>query len=136
MKASSFSFKIATVMALAGIAMGIGMAASHDHSLMPAHAHLNLLGWVSLFLFGIYYKLNPNTDASRLAVIQVGVWTLGTVVLTAGVAALHLGNAGAEPAAAIGSLVLLAGMLLFTLLVFRPAAADRISPAVAMTPAE
>jgi hypothetical protein len=53
MKASSFSFKIATVMALAGIAMGIGMAASHDHSLMPAHAHLNLLGWVSLFLFGI-----------------------------------------------------------------------------------
>ena len=60
MKASLFSFKTATIMALAGIGMGIGMAASHDHSLMPVHAHLNLLGWVSLFLFGIYYKLNPK----------------------------------------------------------------------------
>jgi cbb3-type cytochrome oxidase subunit 1 len=136
MKASTFSFRTATVMALVGIGMGIGMAASHDHSLMPVHAHLNLLGWVSLFLFGIYYKLNPNTDASRLATIQAGTWAVGTVVLAAAVTALHLGHAGAEPIAAIGSLILLAGMLLFTLLVFRPVAADRVTPAAVMTPAE
>ena len=37
----------------AAATMGIGMAASQNHSIMPAHAHLNLLGWVSLFLFGI-----------------------------------------------------------------------------------
>jgi hypothetical protein len=136
MKASTFSFRTATVMALAGIGMGIGMAASHDHSLMPVHAHLNLLGWVSLFLFGIYYKLNPNTDSSRLAIVQSGVWAFGTVVLTVAVAALHLGHAGAEPVAAIGSLILLGGMLLFTLLVFRPVSTDRVTPAVALTPAE
>jgi hypothetical protein len=38
------------------------MAASRDHSSTPAHAHLNLLGWVSLFLFGIYYRMHPTAD--------------------------------------------------------------------------
>jgi hypothetical protein len=38
--------------------------------------------------------------------------------------------------AAVGSLIVLAAMMLFTVLVFRPAAADRRSPAAALTPAE
>lgn len=135
MKASSLSFKTATLLAIVGMGMGIGMAMSHDHTLMPVHAHLNLLGWVSLFLFGIYYKLHPVTDSSRLAVTQVGLWTVGTLVLTAGVAAIYLGNPGAEPVAAIGSLIVLAAMLLFTALVFRPAP-DRAAPSVRLTPAE
>jgi len=52
MQASAFSFRAATLFALAGIGMGIAMGVMHDHAVMPAHAHLNLLGWVSLFLFG------------------------------------------------------------------------------------
>ena len=79
--------------------MGIGMAMAHDHSIMPAHAHLNLLGWVSLFLFGIYYKLNPALERSRLALVQVVVWSIGTVVLTFAVAAIHLGYQAADPLA-------------------------------------
>jgi hypothetical protein len=37
---------------LAGIAMGI----QQNFALGPAHAHLNLIGGVLLFLFGPYYK--------------------------------------------------------------------------------
>src|ERR687894_233930 len=92
MNASSLSFRLAVLFVIAGMAMGIGMAASHDHSIMPAHAHLNLLGWVSLFLFGIYYKLHPALERSRIAFVQVVVWSGGTVVLTAAVAAIHLGH--------------------------------------------
>jgi hypothetical protein len=136
MRASTLSFRAATLFALCGMAMGIAMAASRDHSVMPAHAHLNLLGWVSLFLFGIYYKLNPVTDRSRLALVQVGVWAFGTVVLTIAVAAIHMGYDAFDPIAAVGSLIVLAAMVLFTVLVFRPAAADRRSPAAALTPAE
>ena len=65
MTASSLSFRTAVVLALLGILMGIIMAATHDHSLMPAHAHLNLLGWVSLFLFGIYYRLYHRYEQTR-----------------------------------------------------------------------
>jgi hypothetical protein len=135
MKASTLSFRIACLFALAGISMGIGMAASGDHSLMPAHAHLNLLGWVSLFLFGVYYHLYPAVGAKRLAMTHVVAWSAGTFVLILAVAALHLGYGAFEPLAAIGSLVMLAAFGIFTVLVFRSGAPAR-SPAVSLTPAE
>jgi cbb3-type cytochrome oxidase subunit 1 len=119
MKASTLSFRLAVLFVVAGMAMGIGMAASQDHSIMPAHAHLNLLGWVSLFLFGIYYERRPTLDASRLATIQVWLWSAGTVVLTIAVAAIHLGYTAADPVAGLASLLVLAAMLLFGYFVFR-----------------
>ena len=84
MKASSLSFQAAVVLVVAGMIWGIVMAASGDHAAMPAHAHLNLLGWVSLFLFGIFYHLHPALDRSRAAMVQVWVWIVGTVILFGG----------------------------------------------------
>jgi hypothetical protein len=136
MTASSLSFKLAVLFVITGMAMGIGMAMAHDHSIMPAHAHLNLLGWVSLFLFGIYYKLNPALERSRLALVQVVVWSIGTVVLTFAVAAIHLGYQAADPLAGLASFIVLGAMLLFAYLVFRPATAERAEPLIRLTPAE
>jgi peptidoglycan/LPS O-acetylase OafA/YrhL len=136
MTASSLSFKLAVLFVIAGMAMGIGMAASQDHSIMPAHAHLNLLGWVSLFLFGIYYERRPVLDTSRLALVQVIVWSIGTVILTVAVAALHLGYAAFDPVAAIASLIVLAAMVLFAYFVFRPARNVAPSQTPRLTPAE
>ncbi len=136
MKASVLSFRIAVLFALAGIGMGIAMAIARDHAAMPAHAHLNLLGWVSLFLFGLYYRLNPALDVSRLARVQVGVWSFGTAVLTVAVAAIHMGYEAADPVAAVGSLIVLAAMLLFAVLVFRPRLGTRMISPAALAPAE
>src|SRR3954464_7783691 len=118
MKASVVSFRAAVLFALLGMGMGIAMAIARDHAAMPAHAHLNLLGWVSLFLFGLYYRLHPALDVSRLALVQVGVWSFGTVVLTVAVAAIHMGYEAADPVAAAGALIVLAAMALFAVLVF------------------
>ena len=136
MTASSLSFRLAVIFVIVGMAMGIGMAISRDHSIMPAHAHLNLLGWVSLFLFGIYYERRPALDASRLALIQVGLWSLGTVALTVAVAAIHLGYEAADPFAGVASLMVLGAMMLFGYFIFRPASASSQHPLVRMTPAE
>lgn len=119
MKTSSTSFKVSCLFAIAGLSMGIGMAASQDHTLMPAHAHLNLLGWVSLFLFGVFYRLHPALETSRLAMTQIVVWSVGTAFLTVAVAALHLGYAAFEPVAAVSALLLLGSLGLFSVLVFR-----------------
>jgi cbb3-type cytochrome oxidase subunit 1 len=124
MRASSLSFRAAVLVAIAGMGWGISMAISQDHSTMPAHAHLNLLGWVMLFLFGIYYRMNPALDSGRLATAQVWIWLAGTAVLTYGVAKLHSGDMSGEPFAAAGSLVLLADMLLFAWFVFRTEASS------------
>lgn len=119
MKASTLSFKAAVLFVLVGMVWGIQMAMSGDHSAFPAHAHLNLLGWVSLFLFGIFYHLNPSLDQSRAAQFQVWIWIAGTVILVTGVALIHTGQQIGDPIAAVGSLIALADMAVFAWLVFR-----------------
>ena len=113
MKASLICYPMSILLGLIGMGWGIEMAMSQDHSAMPAHAHLNLLGWVSLFLFGVFYHLHPATDRSKIARIQVYSWIVGTVVLTIGVGLVHTGHEGGNPVAAIGSIIVVLGMLLF-----------------------
>ena len=119
MKASSLSFLTAVVVVLVGMAWGLYMAISQDHSTLAAHAHLNLLGWVSLFLFGVFYRLHPALDGARIARLQVWIWLAGTAILTIGVAMIHSGRPSGEPFAGVGSIIVLADMLLFGWLVLR-----------------
>ena len=101
---------------------------------IPGHAHLNLLGWVSLFLFGIYYRLNPLLDRSKAALAQVGIWCSHGGDGDRGRPCAH-GHEAGDPIAAFGSLVLFAGMIHFGWFVFRgerAPARDQLS----MAPAE
>ncbi|MBS0527152.1 MAG: hypothetical protein JSS04_26225 [Proteobacteria bacterium] len=135
MRASSLSFRGAVLCVIAGMAWGLQMAISDDHSAFPAHAHLNLVGWVSLFLIGIYYRLHPALERARSAHLQVWSWLVGTVVMAIGVGLVHTGTEAGEPLAAAGSLMVFVSMLLFAWLVFRSERAGEASrPAVA--PAE
>ena len=134
MKASSLSFQAAVLFVIAGMIWGIVMAISEDHSAMPAHAHLNLLGWVSLFLFGIYYRLHPALEGAKSAFVQIWIWIIGTIVLTIGVGLVHSGHPVGDPIAAVGSFIVLFDMVLFGWLVFRAGQSDKslqpsISPA-------
>jgi hypothetical protein len=119
MKASSLSFQAAVLMVVAGMIWGLVMAISGNHAAMPAHAHLNLLGWVSLFLFGIFYHLHPAIDDSRTAMVQVCIWIVATVTMTTGVGLIYSGHEMGDPIAAVGSLGVLLGMLVFGWLVYR-----------------
>jgi hypothetical protein len=119
MRASTVSFCSAVCLGIIGMVIGIIMAASGNHSVYPAHAHLNLIGWVSLFLIGIFYRFHPALDTSRVALIHVVVWIFGTIVLTCGIAAIFLGRSELEPVAITGSLIVLGAMLMFAFLVFR-----------------
>ena len=118
-RASVLSLRGAVLMAVVGMIWGIVMGISENHSSFPAHAHLNLLGWVSLFLFGIYYHLHPALDRDLLALMQVWVWITATIVVAVGVALVTSGHTVGEPIAAIGSLVILADMVLFGWLLYR-----------------
>lgn len=119
MRASTLSFRFAVCLGIVGMTIGIIMAASGNHSVFPAHAHLNLLGWVSLFLIGIFYRLHPALDTSRVALVHVVIWIFGTIVLTCGVMAIYLGRPDLEIIAVAGSLTVLGAMLMFAYFVFR-----------------
>jgi hypothetical protein len=56
------------VVLLVGMFAGILMGIEQDFQLAPAHANLNLIGSILLFLFGLYCRLIPgrrDLDAGR-----------------------------------------------------------------------
>ncbi len=44
---------------LVGISFGIYMGSSGDHSYAPLHAHINLLGFTLMTVFGVLYRVFP-----------------------------------------------------------------------------
>ncbi|MCY0094863.1 hypothetical protein [Hoeflea ulvae] len=100
-----------------GMIWGIEMAISGDHMLAPAHAHLNLVGWATLALFGLYYTLTPSAGATLLAKIHLGLAIAGVVVMVPGIAIVLKG--GGEAVAATGSMLTAASMLVFLYTVFK-----------------
>jgi hypothetical protein len=46
------------------------MGVNEDLQLVAVHTHINLVGWASLALFGVIYRLYPELAASRLALVH------------------------------------------------------------------
>jgi hypothetical protein len=74
------------VVLLCGMVLGIVMGVRERFVQQPAHAHLNLIGGVMPFLFGLYYRLFPKAGESRLAQWQGWPHITGRVQLPAGAA--------------------------------------------------
>jgi len=110
-------FTSAVVYVTLGMVFGIWMSASHDHGLAPAHAHLNLVGWVTMALFGLYYHLVPAAAESRLAVLHFAVATIGVWLMIPGIVLAIRGTT--ELPAVLGSFATLGSMLIFLVVVLR-----------------
>ena len=122
-------FRISVSLGLICIILGIVMGIRQDFVLMPAHAHLNLLGFVTLFLSALYYRVVPEAAASRLARYQAIVSVAGAVVFPIGIACVLLGgHERFEPVVVAGALTVLLGMALFAVIVFRTSGQERAMP--------
>ena len=110
--------KVAVLFALTGMALGIHMAITGNHNQPQAHAHINLVGWVTLMLFGLYYKCFPEAGTGKLALAHFWLSTLGAITINVGVYIIYAGTPEADPVAAIGSIAVILGMLAFAINVF------------------
>jgi len=125
-------FRISVSLGLIGIVLGIVMGIRQDFVLMPAHAHLNLLGFVTMFLSALYYRVVPEAAASALARYQAIVSVAGAVVFPIGIGCVLLGGHDRfEPVVVAGALTVLLGMALFAVIVFRTCGQERTTPAAA-----
>lgn len=118
---SDWFFKAAIVFLVVGIAIGLHMSISGVHNVAGAHAHINLLGWVTSAIFGVYYALNPAKAEGRLPMVHFGVYVVGVIVMTIALYLLLGGNAAVEPFVAAGSIITFVGVLVFGYVVFAPA---------------
>lgn len=113
MKVSYFCFAAAACAGLVGMCLGIVMGITQDFTLSPAHAHLNLLGWVTMALYGLYHR-GVVRSRQRLAWTQVGMAAVGFPLMSGGLGVyLGMGMEGAVPFVVAGSLLCVGSMLLF-----------------------
>jgi hypothetical protein len=123
---------LAAIMLTAGVGLGIRMGIVHDFSLAPVHAHINLVGWASLALFGIVYRLYPQMAESRLAGLHFILAAPAAVMFPIGIALSILAE---RPLVAIvASLLWMAGVLIFLANLVRQA--FRSAPAPVLAAAE
>lgn len=113
-------FAIAPLYVLVGMSLGIYMGASDDHSLYPAHAHLNLIGWVTMALYGTFYALARDAS-SRLAWTTFWLNNVAVVVMFPSLALVL--KFGEQPQyilpLAISEFLALGAMLCFTISVWQ-----------------
>lgn len=125
-----FCFIIAASAGLGGMGLGIWMGIAHDFALAPVHAHINLLGWVTLSLYGLYHRGVARTDR-RLAWAQVGSAALGFAMLTTAMAfMLGAGVVAFLPVAIAGALLCLISMALFIAILVHDAVRMAAAPEV------
>src|ERR1700742_981362 len=110
---------VSVVILLIGMLAGVAMGMQEDFALQPAHAHLNLVGGVLLFLFGLYYRLIPAAGASRLAKIQGWLHIIGGIVFPVGVAVVILKGDAFVALPIVGSLIVVVAIALFAVIVFQ-----------------
>ena len=62
-RVSLWFFAVAPIYVLVGMGFGIWMGAAQNFALAPAHAHLNLIGWVTMALYGTFYAVAREAPA-------------------------------------------------------------------------
>lgn len=118
-KIAKMYFVTAICFLVAGILVGLKMSITRDFAAAGAHAHINLLGWVTMAIFGTFHALNPRGAGTLLAKLQYYVYTGGVIVMTPALYLLLTGNPSMEPVVGAASLVVFSGVLMFAAIIFR-----------------
>lgn len=111
---------VSTIFALAGMLYGMYMAGSENHMLAGAHAHNNLLGWVTTAIYGLYYA-RVSVAVTRLAVVHFWVTLVANLIFPVGIALAILQQTSLL--AAIGGGLEIISMLIFAYTVWTHRAA-------------
>ncbi|MFN3835837.1 MAG: TonB-dependent receptor [Glycocaulis sp.] len=88
MKVEKLHIVIGLLYALAGMALGMVMAESGDHTQHVTHAHALLVGFVVSSLYAVFYRL-WGLAQGLLALIQFALHHIGTIVMVAGLYILY-----------------------------------------------
>lgn len=75
--------RIAAIFGLIGTVIGSHMAGAGSYAFRPIHAHILLVGWLSVFSWGVFYKLYA-VRSQKLVAIHGWTGILGAIGLTTG----------------------------------------------------
>ncbi len=105
-----------------GMALGIYMAASHNHVQHVTHAHVLLVGFAVSVIYGVVHKLWLGTGKQTLAKAQFFVHQGGAAALFLGLSALYgklIPEPKVGPVLGIASIAVFTGLLLMFAMVIK-----------------
>jgi hypothetical protein len=119
----------AVVFFIAGVALGNYMGAQQDFRFVHVHAHLHLLGWVSLGLVGLLYAQHPHLQRGWLAHTHYWLHTVGLLLFMGSFAWGAAVGVKPVPFIAAGASIVSLGVLAFAINVFSRLRAPRVAAA-------
>jgi len=118
-KLSSLFLRLGIVFLIVGVSLGMWMGANQNFTLRPVHAHINLIGWTSMMLFGLAYRVLPGAAQGKLPWIQFGLAVVGFVLMMSGLTVMLLGSQVLLPAMLAGEVMVALSILMFAFILFR-----------------
>jgi len=126
-----------------GISLGLAMAAYPPWVVYrPAHAHMNVVGFITMMIFGVGYQLLPRLfghplRSRALAVAHFWLANVGLALMVIGFALAPRIGPGSAPVTATGGLLFASGAFAFVFNMWRTFnAADARARARAMAQVE
>ncbi|WP_341301202.1 hypothetical protein MHB44_00920 [Lysinibacillus sp. FSL H8-0500] len=114
--------RLAAIFALIGTYLGTHMSGSGSYEYRPIHAHILLVGWLTMFAWGIFYRVF-QVKSQKLVTIHGWTAILGVFGLTFGmwfyhINPFHLGDTLTLVFFIIGGTTLLISFALFIVVTF------------------
>lgn len=75
--------RISAIFGLIGTVIGSHMAGAGSYAFRPVHAHILLVGWLSMFAWGVFYKVF-KVRVGKLIAVQGWTGIIGSIGLTTG----------------------------------------------------
>lgn len=76
--------KVSVLYFVVGISIGLYMGVTGQFGFTSAHAHVNLLGWLSQAVIGLIYHTFPRTNNNKLAVVHFWAFNIGIPTMVLG----------------------------------------------------
>ena len=128
---SKVLLRFSALFALVGVFLGSHMAGSGGLEFKTVHAHILVVGWLSLFAFAVFYKVFTPAK-TILATLQVWSAIIGAIGLTTGMWLRYVGLFGIDTSGTfsliffiVGGTILLLSFVFFAILTFMKTEEDK-----------
>lgn len=119
-RVSAAFFVTGGLFVLVGMSIGMYMGANEDFRIAAAHAHLNLVGWVTMALYGGFYAMTAKTMRKGLAWTNYLLSTVGVLLMIPSLAVFLVSrNVGMVPFMMAGEILTVLSLLTFLISAFR-----------------
>lgn len=114
--------RISALFGLLGTVLGSHMAGAGSYAFRPIHAHILLVGWLSLFAWGVFYKIY-KVRANKLITFHGWTAIIGAIGLTTGMWLQFMQPFGVNETLSlilyiVGGTILLISFALFVIVTF------------------